>query len=139
MTPQMIADIQSSWLAALAAPGDITAVFYDRLFATAPQVRPLSRNNLALQRLKLADTLATVVEELDNFERLRGTVADLGRRHVRYGARPEHYAAVGEALIWALERHLGPDFTDDARNAWTEAIRLLVGIMIDATRAAPAR
>jgi hemoglobin-like flavoprotein len=44
----------------------------------------------------------------------------LGRRHVNYGVRDEHYEKVGQALIWMLENLLGDAFTAEARLAWTE-------------------
>src|SRR4051812_7025755 len=63
------------------------------------------------------------------FERVVPTVEALGRRHVAYGVRPEHYDAVGSALIWTLERCLGPSFTYEARCAWIETYLLIAATM----------
>jgi hemoglobin-like flavoprotein len=59
-------------------------------------------------------------------------VRQLGRRHAAYGVRPEHYATVGEALIWTLEQGLGADFTPATRRAWTDAYASLAWAMIAA-------
>jgi hemoglobin-like flavoprotein len=40
-------------------------------------------------------------------------------KHVSYGVKPEHYAPVGVALLWTLERGLGTEWTPDLAAAWT--------------------
>ena len=57
---------------------------------------------------------------------------ELAIRHVDYGVRPEHYAPVGAALIWVMERSLGDDFTDEVRAAWLAVYDALSGLMIEA-------
>ena len=54
----------------------------------------------------------------------------LAKRHVDYGARPEHYPVVGAALLWTLERGLGPQWTSEAASAWTAAYSTLSSFMI---------
>ncbi len=48
--------------------------------------------------------IGTVVHSLDNLAPLLGVIDGLGSRHVGYGVRDEHYAQVGEALLWTLEQ-----------------------------------
>ena len=43
------------------------------------------------------------------------------------------YDSVGTALLWTLERGLGPAFTDEVRDAWTEAYLLLSSVLRRAT------
>jgi nitric oxide dioxygenase len=42
----------------------------------------------------------------------------LGVRHARYNVQTEHFEPVGEALIWTLEKGLGPEFTPEVKAAW---------------------
>jgi hemoglobin-like flavoprotein len=35
-----------------------------------------------------------------------------------FGARPAHFVAFGEALIWGLEQQFGPAFTPELKQAW---------------------
>ena len=56
-------------------------------------------------------------------------VQDLGKRHKGYGVTAAHYAPVGAALLWTLEKGLGPDFTPDVKAAWTETYTALAGVM----------
>jgi hemoglobin-like flavoprotein len=44
-------------------------------------------------------------------------VKALGARHSGYGVAAAHYAIVGEALLWTLERGLGEGFTPEVRSA----------------------
>jgi hemoglobin-like flavoprotein len=72
---------------------------------------------------------AEIVHNLDRTETLVTEVADLGRRHVGYGVQDHQYDSVGIALLWTLERGLGPAFTHDVRDAWTEAYLLLSTVL----------
>lgn len=99
------------------------ALFYSRLFELAPQTQPLFRYPLgtagmARQSTKLMETLAVAVAHLDSLDRLSPALAELARRHVAYGAEPEHYEAVGAALLWTLEQGLGHAYTPEVAAAW---------------------
>ena len=56
-------------------------------------------------------------------------IKEMGKRHVGYGVKPEHYALVGGALLWTLEKGLGADFTSEVKAAWTETYISLAGVM----------
>src|SRR3954449_8979033 len=103
----------------------VADLFYDRLFALDPSLRPLFSGDMIEQRRKLTTMLAVAVDNLDRVQRIVPAVAALGQRHVAYGVQPEHYDTVGEAFVWSLERCLGPDFNAEAREAWA-AMYLLI-------------
>jgi hemoglobin-like flavoprotein len=104
-------------------------LFYNRLFEIAPRVRGLFPDDLREQKRKLMAMLATAVAGLHNLDKLVPAVKDLGARHVGYGAKAEHYAVVGEALLWTLESGLGEAFTPDVRQAWTKVYSTLAAVM----------
>ena len=106
-------------------------IFYDRLFEIAPAVKPLFRGDMVEQRRKLVAALAVVVGGLSDLPRVLPAAGALAKRHVDYGARPEHYPVVGEALLWTLARGLGPQWTPDVAAAWTAAYTTLSGYMIE--------
>lgn len=126
------ARIRASWARAAAAPDLAAGLFYGRLFQIAPQTRPLFRGDMEVQGRKLVSFLGFVVDHLDDAGALAPEAVALARRHVGYGVAPEHYAAVGEALLWTLERALGPEFDPATRAAWERAFRLLTDIMLPA-------
>jgi hemoglobin-like flavoprotein len=63
--------------------------------------------------------LTIVVNGLSRAQQILGAVEELGRRHLTYGVRQEHYATVGAALLWTLQTGLGEAFTSEVREAWT--------------------
>ena len=54
----------------------------------------------------------------------------LAKRHVSYGAKPEHYPVVGGALLWTLEKGLGEAWTPGCRRGLDRAYGTLSGYMI---------
>lgn len=106
-------------------------IFYDRLFETAPALRPLFRSDMAEQQRKFVATLAAIVGNLDDEIALSNAVT-LARQHAEYGVTPEHYPIVGQALMWSLERGLGEQWTPEAAASWSKAYAFLSDHMIRA-------
>jgi hemoglobin-like flavoprotein len=131
MTPEQVKLVQQSFAQVVPIADKAAEIFYDRLFELAPAVRPLFRGDMAEQRRKLVATLAVVVGGLSDLPSVLPAASALAKRHVDYGARPEHYPVVGEALLWTLARGLGPQFTPDVAGAWTAAYTTLSGYMIE--------
>jgi hemoglobin-like flavoprotein len=104
-------------------------LFYDRLFEIAPQLRAMFPADMRDQKRKLFVMLATAVQGLGDLDRLVPHVKALGARHTGYGVKAEHYAIVGAALIWTLERGLGQAFTLDVELAWRRVYGLLAATM----------
>lgn len=136
MTRDQIVIVQDSFKKVVPIAATAADLFYDRLFAIAPEVRPLFPGDLKEQKKKLIAMLATAVTNLHQVDSIAPAVADLGKRHAAYGVKAEHYQPVGAALLWTLEQGLGPDFTPPVKDAWTSAYLLLAGVMQDATAAA---
>ena len=105
-------------------------IFYDRLFEVAPSVKAMFPSDMTQQRKKLMMMLAAVVNGLGNLESILPAASALAKRHVDYGAQPEHYPVVGGALLWTLEKGLGEAWTPDVADAWTAAYGTLSGYMI---------
>ena len=135
MTPRQVADVQASFAKVTPIAEQAAALFYRRLFETAPETRALFSGDMEAQGRKLIGAIATVVDSLGAFEAVVPAVQDLARRHVAYGVRPEHYSAVGAALIWTLEQGLADDFTPAVGTAWTAAYGALSELMIAAAYA----
>jgi hemoglobin-like flavoprotein len=129
MTPQQIDLVQSSWQQVLPIRSTAADLFYARLFEVAPQVRTLFRRDLHAQGAMLMTMLDAVVAGLSQLDELLPKAQALAQRHVGYGVQPEHYDSVGMALLWTLERGLGPSFSAELRAAWTGAYQVLADAM----------
>ncbi len=130
MTPDQIKLVQQSFAKVAPISEQAAVLFYDRLFEIAPAVRAMFPSDMSEQRRKLMATLAIVVNGLSNLELVLPAAAARATRHVEYGAKAEHYPVVGSALLWTLERGLGPEWTPDVADAWATAYDTLSGFMI---------
>jgi nitric oxide dioxygenase len=136
MTPEQIRLVQDSFakVAPIAEPA--AAMFYERLFAIAPETRPLfARADMTAQGRKLMQAIGQVVAALRAPEAVLPALRDLGRRHAGYGVQPGHYATVGAALLWTLEQGLGEAFTPAVRQAWEAAYGVVSTTMVEAATA----
>ena len=108
------------------------SLFYSRLFELDPSLRRLFTSDLKEQGKKLMSSIKLVVTGLENPEKIMPAVRSLGKRHAGYGVQPEHYATVGEALLWTLETGLGEAYTPEVEAAWVNAYGFLSALMQNA-------
>src|ERR1700744_1480755 len=120
MTPDQIQLVQQSFAKVAPISEQASVIFYDRLFEVAPSVRALFPDDMKEQRKKLMATLAVGVGGLPNLQAVWPAASALAKRHVGYGAKPEHYPVVGGALLFTLEKGLGADWTPEVAQAWIE-------------------
>ena len=117
-----VALLESSFAAVAPRGQDLTEVFYRNLFADYPAVIPLfSGVDLAEQKKKLLYSLMLTIENLRRPEVLVPALEAMGSRHVDYGAREEHYPAVGATLLKSLAEIAGPAWNDELARAWADA------------------
>ena len=136
MTPRQIGLIRASWDKVLPISEQAAELFYGKLFELDPELKSLFSTDMKEQGKKLMTMIDTVVKNLDNLEAVVPAAQDSGKRHAGYGVKDEDYNTVAEALLWTLEQGLGDDFTDEVKEAWTEAYVILSTTMKDAAKAA---
>ena len=98
--------------------GKLAALFYQRFFELAPDARPLFPTDMERQNLKLMDMIAAIVGAIENRDIFRSILTHTGRDHAQFGAKPAHFAAFGDALLWGLAQQFGADFTPEHKDAW---------------------
>ncbi|GAA4485481.1 FAD-binding oxidoreductase [Rhodococcus olei] len=117
-------------------PERLARSFYAILFSHYPATREFFPAAMDVQRDRLLKAIGYVVENLEDAERILPFLAQLGRDHRKYGITDEHYIAVGNALITALEDFAGNElWTDEVDLAWREAIALIASVMMEAANA----
>ena len=121
----------------------VTKPDYERLFnlVESPQVSPAVAEYLMdeLERAHIVapeDVAPTVVTMQSRFIFKDESTGDARTASLVYpgGENIEEgcisiVTPVGAALLWTLEKGLGPDFTPETRAAWTEAYTALAGVM----------
>lgn len=129
MTPEQIGRVQQSYRLFKADMPGIIDDFYHHLFEYHPELMSLFPADMDEQMKKMVDTMAYVIESLDQWDMLVENVRELGRRHAQYGVHAIDYDAVGRSLLWALHKHGGAQFDNDDEAAWGCAYQTLADAM----------
>ena len=109
---------------------DIAAlVFYREVFTLAPELRPMFNTSIELQGRKLMDSLRHTVATLEKPAELVPVLEALGRRHLTYGTKEEHYPIIAKAMMRMLAEVLGKQFTAETATAWDQALKFVVATM----------
>lgn len=138
MTPEQLLLVKESWEKVVPIKEQAAELFYGKLFELDPALKPMFKGNMQEQGRKLTAMINTAVNGLDRLDAIVPAVQDLGRRHVAYGVTDSHYDTVGTALIWTLEKGLGPVFTPACKEAWVSVYGVLAGTMKSAAAEAAA-
>ena len=134
MTPREVALVQESFAAVVPREIVLVHAFYARLFEIDPRLKHLFRGDMGEQQRRLMTMLALMVSSLGKPETITPLIEDLGVRHVDYGVEDKDYDTAGDALLWALERVLGPALSTEARAAWAACYAMVAGTMMAAAR-----
>ena len=141
MTPAQLRLLQRSFAKIEPMADQFGAIFYARLFTTAPEIRPLFRTDLKAQQSKFMKVIKEVVQlhlraivslpvtaDASSRAVLPGAFWS-GKLHAAYGVRTEDYAIMKSALVWALDKTLGAEATDEVKGAWSAAYDIVVNAM----------
>ena len=136
MDGEQVRLVQESFKKVVPIADAAATLFYGRLFDLDPALEPLFKGDTVAQGRKLMQMIGEAVNSLDRPEQVLPAVCASGARHAGYGVRAKDYDTVGRALIWALRKGLGEDFTPEAEAAWAEVYATLAGAMKSAQAAA---
>ncbi len=127
--------IQSSYATIKTQADEFSDSFYQILFDKYPALQPLfSKTDMKKQKNKLIESLDLVLVNVHNPKAFNSILKDLGKRHVKYGAVLTDYPLVGDALLQALEKHLGKDWTPSVKHAWTSAYQTIADTMAEGAK-----
>jgi len=132
MNPEVVALVQNSWVKVIPIASQAAALFYSNLFTLDPSLKPLFQGDMEEQGKRLMDMIGTAVQKLDNVETMVPVLQSLGKRHIRYGVKEEHYKTVGTALLTTLSQGLGEHFTPQVKEAWTLVYSVMADVMVKA-------
>jgi hemoglobin-like flavoprotein len=125
MTPRQKQLVQSSFKQITPFARVAPNLFYARLFELDPSLRRMFRGDLQEQGQKLMKMLSLAVKGLDRLDQLVPGVRVLGMKQGDCQLQEHHYDTVGAALLWTLEYILGPAFTVEVKEAWSNVYNVL--------------
>lgn len=121
-----IAALKESFQLIAPRASEVADAFYAELFSRHPAIQSLFEHvSMASQKDMLVAAIVFVVQNIEDAGACQSMLQNLGKRHVSYGVRPEHYAAVGTCLIFALEKIGGPHWKPELTVCWTEAFQMM--------------
>jgi len=129
MTPESIDRLKRSFSEVSAQPRALAARFYHELFAAAPNLRPLFPADLTSLQGHFEAALALVIKNLEDMAVLQDSLRDLGAQHVQWGARPEDYFVVRDAIVRAI-RTTSAAWSDELDADWRQAITAIAVPML---------
>ncbi|GAB3795518.1 globin domain-containing protein [Micromonospora zhanjiangensis] len=113
--------LKESWVLVEDRRDQLASHFYARLFVTDPTLRTLFPVQMSVQRERLLEAIVAATGSVGDPERFDEFLRSLGRDHRKFHVRPEHYTALGAALLHALRTFGGDQWTVEYDQAWTEA------------------
>jgi hemoglobin-like flavoprotein len=129
MTPERIARLKSSFTQVSAEPRALAGRFYQELFTAAPALRSLFPSDMTSLQGHFEAALALVIKNLGDMSVLQESLRDLGAQHVLWGARPQDYFVVRDALVRAI-KSAATTWSDELEADWRHAITAITVPML---------
>lgn len=121
MIAHEITAVRSSFRSLAPIADQAAALFYARLFELDPSLRQLFHGDMQTQGRKLFQLIGAALASLDDNVGLAAGLRQVGAVNTTDGMRDEHFATLGAALVWTLEKSLGSQLTPEAKSAWKVA------------------
>ncbi|MEM9783873.1 MAG: globin domain-containing protein [Pseudomonadota bacterium] len=125
-----IALVERSFRQILPISSLASELFHARLFQIAPEMQALFTGEMRSSGVAAVHWLGVAVAHLDSPVSLSAALGDLAGRLVANGVTPQHYAPVGEALLWTLEMALGEGIDAETRAAWERTYAAVSEMMV---------
>ncbi|MGB1274490.1 MAG: adenylate/guanylate cyclase domain-containing protein [Nannocystaceae bacterium] len=108
---------------------DFGATFYTVLFEMFPEMRAMFPENMGAQKKLMTHMIEAIAYAAGRPENLALGLTELGRQHVNYGVKLEHYPLVRQALEKTVQQLLGNRYTPVVGAAWMGFIDTILQLM----------
>ncbi|XP_013782719.2 cytoglobin-2-like [Limulus polyphemus] len=120
----------------------VGVITFMNLFETHPDVQEvfmpfkgLSGNDLRYSRelrahaFRVMGVVQKVITRLNEEEKLDQLLTDLGKKHARYGAKPQYIDLIGPQFVHAIKPSLEDHWTTEMEEAWCQLFRYIAWVM----------
>jgi len=106
--------------------------FFARLFVHYPEMRPMFPHAMRDHMERVFGSLARIVWTVDSPDSLAAYLADLGRRHRKFGVKDRHYEPFLAVLADTVRHFTGHYWSDATRAAWEAVLDRVTKVMLAA-------
>lgn len=132
LPPPDISRIQESFGMVASHGEQMVSRFYDVLFDKFPEFQTFfPQSQLSRQYAAFLNGLRTLILHMENPQKLRSILVQLGERHKRYGIKNKHYPPVVYALLQVLTELGGEGMDGKTYDAWESFLHLMRAIMLE--------
>ncbi|XP_013779386.1 neuroglobin-like [Limulus polyphemus] len=142
LTSNQIALLTNTWKLLVENISRVGVIAFMNLFETHPDVQEvflpfkgLSQNELRYNKelrahaLRVMGFVQKVMARLNEEEKMDQLLADLGRKHIYYGAKPEYIDWIGPQFVNAIRPSLEAHWTAEIEEAWCQLFRYVAWVM----------
>lgn len=134
MTQNQIELISNSWSKVAWQSPDLVSKFHVHLFNVDYEAQSLFVSDNGHKVTGMMKVIDLAIGRLGQWELFARSLHEFGHRHIAYGVQESHYQGFGDALMLTLAEFLGPEFTPETRDAWTEFYNLMSRSMIEGSK-----
>lgn len=106
--------------------------FFARLFVHYPEMRPMFPHAMRDHMERVFASLARIVWTADSPDSLAAYLADLGRRHRKFGVKDRHYEPFLAVLTDTVRHFTGHYWSDATQAAWETVLGRVTKVMLAA-------
>lgn len=139
--------LKESWKLVEPVKSEAGKAMFMRLFETHPNIQDtfptfkgvsldelMNSRSLYLHAKRVMAAVENAINSLDDGEVLTESLTSLGQRHQAWSVTEDHFAVVGEALLWTLQDMLQSKCTSQVLEAWTELFKFITKTMLGGIR-----
>lgn len=106
--------------------------FFARLFVHYPEMRPMFPHAMRDHMVRVFASLDRIVWSVDSPDSLAAYLADLGRRHRKFGVKDRHYEPFLAVLADTVRHFTGHYWSDATQAAWETVLGRATKVMVAA-------
>lgn len=130
MQGEQIDIVQESYKVVAFRAEDLAEQFFARVFQAQPTLRAMFSTDAWQRDRDFVSALGTLVRNLHRIDALSPIIEDVGVRCQRAGAQPHQFGVARDVLLTCLRDQLGPKWSAELDEAWTEALNVALSMLI---------
>lgn len=119
--PDTIFLVQSTFEKIAPYLDEFTNMFFEQLFKLDNSSKPMFiHTDIKNQKQMVINMIGFLAQGINRFDIIMPSIQEMNERHIGRNVKPEQYRIAGKALVYALEKFLGKDFTPEVKKIWLE-------------------